>query len=102
MTLVSDADELITADSVDGAIQQVMSAGGQQVITIVTDSIQLGNLQTGTGISQPIIVTMPDGQQGEREAAHISTKIWRNKERVCVCVCVFAQLSQSVCVCVCV
>ncbi|ROL42176.1 GA-binding protein subunit beta-1 [Anabarilius grahami] len=56
-------DELITADTVDGAIQQVMSSGGQQVITIVTDGIQLGNLQTGTGISQPIIVTMPDGQQ---------------------------------------
>lgn len=59
------ADELITADTVDGAIQQVVSSGGQQVITIVTDGIQLGNLQTGTGISQPIIVTMPDGQQGE-------------------------------------
>ncbi|XP_043120249.1 GA-binding protein subunit beta-1-like [Puntigrus tetrazona] len=61
------AEELITADSVDGAIQQVVSSGGQQVITIVTDGIQLGNLQTGTGISQPIIVTMPDGQQGERK-----------------------------------
>uniref|UniRef100_A0A672SAJ2 GA-binding protein subunit beta-1-like n=1 Tax=Sinocyclocheilus grahami TaxID=75366 RepID=A0A672SAJ2_SINGR len=56
-------EELITADSIDGAIQQVMSSGGQQVITIVTDGIQLGNLQTGAGISQPIIVTMPDGQQ---------------------------------------
>uniref|UniRef100_A0A671SEK1 GA binding protein transcription factor subunit beta 1 n=1 Tax=Sinocyclocheilus anshuiensis TaxID=1608454 RepID=A0A671SEK1_9TELE len=67
LMVVSDAvvaaEELITADSVDGAIQQVMSSGGQQVITIVTDGIQLGNLQTGTGISQPIIVTMPDGQQ---------------------------------------
>uniref|UniRef100_A0A672SCN4 GA-binding protein subunit beta-1-like n=1 Tax=Sinocyclocheilus grahami TaxID=75366 RepID=A0A672SCN4_SINGR len=67
LTLVSDAvvatEELITADSIDGAIQQVMSSGGQQVITIVTDGIQLGNLQTGAGISQPIIVTMPDGQQ---------------------------------------
>lgn len=62
---LSLSDELITADTVDGAIQQVVSSGGQQVITIVTDGIQLGNLQTGTGISQPIIVTMPDGQQGE-------------------------------------
>ncbi|KAK9959245.1 hypothetical protein ABG768_011310 [Culter alburnus] len=60
---LSLSDELITADTVDGAIQQVVSSGGQQVITIVTDGIQLGNLQTGTGISQPIIVTMPDGQQ---------------------------------------
>uniref|UniRef100_A0AAY4DV38 GA-binding protein subunit beta-1 n=1 Tax=Denticeps clupeoides TaxID=299321 RepID=A0AAY4DV38_9TELE len=56
-------EEMVTADSVDGAIQQVVSSGGQQVITIVTDGIQLGNLQTGAGMSQPIIVTMPDGQQ---------------------------------------
>ncbi|XP_030620696.1 GA-binding protein subunit beta-1 [Chanos chanos] len=57
------AEEVVTADSVDGAIQQVVSSGGQQVITIVTDGIQLGSLQTGGGIAQPIIVTMPDGQQ---------------------------------------
>ncbi|XP_076143883.1 GA-binding protein subunit beta-1 isoform X3 [Alosa pseudoharengus] len=56
-------EEVVTADTVDGAIQQVMSSGGQQVITIVTDGIQLGNLQAGGGIGQPIIVTMPDGQQ---------------------------------------
>ncbi|XP_041916834.1 GA-binding protein subunit beta-1 isoform X3 [Alosa sapidissima] len=56
-------EEVVTADTVDGAIQQVVSSGGQQVITIVTDGIQLGNLQAGGGIGQPIIVTMPDGQQ---------------------------------------
>ncbi|KAA0715324.1 GA-binding protein subunit beta-1 [Triplophysa tibetana] len=56
-------EEVIMADTVDGAIQQVVSSGGQQVITIVTDGIHLTNLQTGTGIGQPIIVTMPDGQQ---------------------------------------
>ncbi|KPP79943.1 GA-binding protein subunit beta-1-like [Scleropages formosus] len=56
-------EEVVTADSVDGAIQQVVSSGGQQVITIVTDGIQLGNLQTASGIGQPIIVTMSDGQQ---------------------------------------
>lgn len=56
-------EEVVTADSVDGTIQQVVSSGGQQVITIVTDGIQLGNLQTASGIGQPIIVTMPDGQQ---------------------------------------
>ncbi|XP_036390629.1 GA-binding protein subunit beta-1-like isoform X1 [Megalops cyprinoides] len=60
---VVTTEEVVTADSEDGAIQQVVSAGGQQVITIVTDGIQLGNLQTASGISQPIIVTMPDGQQ---------------------------------------
>ncbi|PIO39395.1 hypothetical protein AB205_0203310, partial [Aquarana catesbeiana] len=59
-------EEVVTAESVDGAIQQVVSSGGQQVITIVTDGIHLGNLQSGlssAGINQPIIVTMPDGQQ---------------------------------------
>ncbi|XP_031425511.1 GA-binding protein subunit beta-1 isoform X2 [Clupea harengus] len=57
---VMATEEVVTADTVDGAIQQVVNAGGQQVITIVTDGIQLGNLQAG---GQPIIVTMPDGQQ---------------------------------------
>lgn len=59
---VMATEEVVTADTVDGAIQQVVNAGGQQVITIVTDGIQLGNLQAG---GQPIIVTMPDGQQGQ-------------------------------------
>ncbi|KAI1889694.1 hypothetical protein AGOR_G00165590 [Albula goreensis] len=62
-TPVVATEEVVTADSVDGAIQQVVSSGGQQVITIVTDGIQLGNLQTGSAIGQPIIVTMADGQQ---------------------------------------
>ncbi|XP_062860726.1 GA-binding protein subunit beta-1 [Trichomycterus rosablanca] len=60
---VMATEEVVAADSVDGAIQQVMTSGGQQVITIVTDGIQLGNLQGGGAISQPIILTMPDGQQ---------------------------------------
>ncbi|XP_018620594.1 GA-binding protein subunit beta-1-like isoform X2 [Scleropages formosus] len=62
-TQVVATEEVVTTDSVDGAIQQVVSSGGQQVITIVTDGIQLGNLQTAGGMNQPIIVTMPDGQQ---------------------------------------
>ncbi|KAK1339682.1 hypothetical protein QTO34_018236, partial [Cnephaeus nilssonii] len=58
-------EEVVTAESVDGAIQQEVSSGGQQVITIVTDGIQLGNVYSTrtSGIGQPIIVTMPDGQQ---------------------------------------
>ncbi|KAI2647821.1 GA-binding protein subunit beta-1 [Labeo rohita] len=76
------AEEVITADSVDGAIQQVVSSGGQQVITIVTDGIQLGNLQTGTGISQPIIVTMPDGQQEVAEETVISDEPTVKRQRV--------------------
>ena len=58
-------EEVVTAESVDGAIQQVVSSGGQQVITIVTDGIQLGNLHSTqtSGLGQPIIVAGPDGQQ---------------------------------------
>ncbi|XP_072421532.1 GA-binding protein subunit beta-1 isoform X6 [Chiloscyllium punctatum] len=57
-------EEVVTADSVDSAIQQVVSSGGQQVITIVTDDVQLSNLQAASdGLNQPIIVTMQDGQQ---------------------------------------
>uniref|UniRef100_UPI00398E4959 GA-binding protein subunit beta-1 isoform X4 n=1 Tax=Pristiophorus japonicus TaxID=55135 RepID=UPI00398E4959 len=57
-------EEVVTADSVDSAIQQVVSSGGQQVITIVTDDIQLSNLQAASdSMNQPIIVTMQDGQQ---------------------------------------
>ncbi|XP_069481072.1 GA-binding protein subunit beta-1 isoform X4 [Ambystoma mexicanum] len=65
-TPVVASEEVVTAESVDGAIQQVVSSGGQQVITIVTDGIHLSNLQSGLqtgGMGQPIIVTMPDGQQ---------------------------------------
>ncbi|XP_036014265.1 GA-binding protein subunit beta-1 isoform X16 [Mus musculus] len=70
-TPVVATEEVVTAESVDGAIQQVVSSGGQQVITIVTDGIQLGNLHSipTSGMGQPIIVTMPDGQQGERSAS---------------------------------
>ena len=65
-TPVVATEEVVTAESVDGAIQQVVSSGGQQVITIVTDGIQLGNLHSipTSGMGQPIIMTMPDGQQG--------------------------------------
>ncbi|XP_072888896.1 GA-binding protein subunit beta-1 isoform X4 [Hemitrygon akajei] len=57
-------EEVVTADSVDSAIQQVVSSGGQQVITIVTDDIQLSNLQAASdSMNHPIIVTMQDGQQ---------------------------------------
>ncbi|KAL2088894.1 hypothetical protein ACEWY4_015793 [Coilia grayii] len=73
---VMATEEVVTADSVDGAIQQVMSSGGQQVITILTDGIQLGNLQAGGGIGQPIIVTMPDGQQGQWPVRNASSTKW--------------------------
>ncbi|XP_062897711.1 GA-binding protein subunit beta-2b isoform X2 [Mobula hypostoma] len=57
-------EEVVTTDSVDSAIQQVVGSGGQRVITIVTDGgVQLGNLQAGLSTGQPFIVTMQDGQQ---------------------------------------
>uniref|UniRef100_UPI00398F45A5 GA-binding protein subunit beta-2b isoform X3 n=1 Tax=Pristiophorus japonicus TaxID=55135 RepID=UPI00398F45A5 len=62
--LTAATEEVVTADSVDSAIQQVVGSGGQRVITIVTDGgIPLGNLQAGINTGQPFIVTMQDGQQ---------------------------------------
>uniref|UniRef100_A0A8C5L6F1 GA-binding protein subunit beta-1 n=1 Tax=Jaculus jaculus TaxID=51337 RepID=A0A8C5L6F1_JACJA len=57
-TPVVATEEVVTAEFVDGAIQQVVGLG-------VTDGIQLGDLHSipTSGIGQPIIVTMPDGQQ---------------------------------------
>ncbi|XP_064416632.1 GA-binding protein subunit beta-2b [Latimeria chalumnae] len=60
------SEEVLSADSVDSAIQQVVGSGGQRVITIVTDGVPLSNLQAAipaSGIGQPFIVTMQDGQQ---------------------------------------
>ncbi|KAJ8383395.1 hypothetical protein AAFF_G00220950 [Aldrovandia affinis] len=55
-----DSEEVITADSVDSAIQHMVADGGQRVITIVTD--QHGNLQTGS-LGQQFLLTMQHGQQ---------------------------------------
>ncbi|PNJ56075.1 GABPB2 isoform 2 [Pongo abelii] len=62
----ANSEEIIEGNSVDSSIQQVMGSGGQRVITIVTDGVPLGNIQTSIptgGIGQPLIVTMQDGQQ---------------------------------------
>ncbi|XP_041095017.1 GA-binding protein subunit beta-1-like [Polyodon spathula] len=68
-----DSEEVITVDSVDSAIQQMVSGGGQRVITIVTD--QHGNLQT-SGLGQQFIVTMQDGQQVlTLPAGHITEEV---------------------------
>lgn len=58
---VGATEEVIAANSVDSAIQQVVGEGGQRVITIVTD--QQGNLQPAT-LGQKFFVTM-QGQQSE-------------------------------------
>uniref|UniRef100_V9L2P1 GA-binding protein subunit beta-2 n=1 Tax=Callorhinchus milii TaxID=7868 RepID=V9L2P1_CALMI len=61
--LAAATEEVVTADSVDSAIQQVVGSGGQRVITIVTDTgVQLGSIPA-SGLGQPFIVTMQDGQQ---------------------------------------
>ncbi|XP_032484406.1 GA-binding protein subunit beta-2 isoform X5 [Globicephala melas] len=62
----ANSEEIIEGNSVDSSIQQVVGSGGQRVITIVTDGVPLGNIQTAIptgGIGQPFIVTMQDGQQ---------------------------------------
>ncbi|XP_073904254.1 GA-binding protein subunit beta-2 isoform X2 [Castor canadensis] len=61
-----NSEEIIEGNSVDSSIQQVVGSGGQRVITIVTDGVPLGNIQTAIptgGIGQPFIVTMQNGQQ---------------------------------------
>ncbi|XP_039102198.1 GA-binding protein subunit beta-2 isoform X2 [Hyaena hyaena] len=65
-TTTANAEEIIEGHSVDSSIQQVVGSGGQRVITIVTDGVPLGNIQTAVppgSIGQPFIVTMQDGQQ---------------------------------------
>ncbi|CAK7297395.1 GA-binding protein subunit beta-2 [Vulpes lagopus] len=65
-TTSANSEEIIEGNSVDSSVQQVVGSGGQRVITIVTDGVPLGNIQTAipTGsIGQPFIVTMQDGQQ---------------------------------------
>ncbi|XP_024426075.1 GA-binding protein subunit beta-2 isoform X1 [Desmodus rotundus] len=62
----ANSEEIIEGNSVDSSIQQVVGSGGQRVITIVTDGVPLGNIQTAIptgGLGQPFIVTMQDGQQ---------------------------------------
>ncbi|XP_046941622.1 GA-binding protein subunit beta-2 isoform X2 [Lynx rufus] len=65
-TTSANSEEIIEGDSIDSSIQQVVGSGGQRVITIVTDGVPLGNIQTAVpagSIGQPFIVTVQDGQQ---------------------------------------
>lgn len=62
----ANLEEIEEGNSLDSSIQQMVGSGGQRVITIVTDGVPLGNIQTSLptgGIGQPFIVTMQDGQQ---------------------------------------
>lgn len=64
----ANLEEIEEGNSLDSSIQQMVGSGGQRVITIVTDGVPLGNIQTSLptgGIGQPFIVTMQDGQQGK-------------------------------------
>ncbi|XP_042641518.1 GA-binding protein subunit beta-2 [Tyto alba] len=59
-------EEMVEANSVDPALQEVVGSGGQHVIAIVTDGVPLGSLQSAippSSLSQPFILTMQDGQQ---------------------------------------
>lgn len=65
-TTSANLQEIEEGNSLESSIQQVVTSGGQRVITIVTDGMPLGNIQTTIppgSIGQPFIVTMQDGQQ---------------------------------------
>lgn len=79
MSSLANSEEIIEGNSVDSSIQHVVGSGGQRVITIVTDGVPLGNIQTAipTGsIGQPFLVTMQDGQQGE--LFHSDKCLWKD------------------------
>lgn len=64
--VTANSEEVEQGNSVDSLIPQVVGSSGQRVITIMTDGVSLGNIQTAIpagGIGQPFIVTMQDGQQ---------------------------------------
>ncbi|XP_010170198.2 GA-binding protein subunit beta-2, partial [Antrostomus carolinensis] len=61
-TTSGKTEEIVEADSVSSALQQAVGSGGQRVITIVTDGVPLGSLQTSS-LGQPFILTVQDGQQ---------------------------------------
>ncbi|KFZ67923.1 GA-binding protein subunit beta-2, partial [Podiceps cristatus] len=59
-------EEIVEADPVDSALQDVVGSGGQRVIAIVTDGVPLGSLQTAVpsgGLGQPFILTVQEGPQ---------------------------------------
>ncbi|XP_075593210.1 GA-binding protein subunit beta-2 isoform X3 [Balearica regulorum gibbericeps] len=65
-TTSGKTEEIAEANSVNSTLQQVVGSGGQHVIAIVADGVPLGSLQTAiptSGLSQPFILTMQDGQQ---------------------------------------
>ncbi|KAM5256617.1 GA-binding protein subunit beta-2 isoform 2-T2 [Ctenodactylus gundi] len=65
-TTSANSEDIIGRNSVDSSVQQMVGNGGQRVITIVTDGVPLGSIQTAVpagGIGQPFIVTVQDGQQ---------------------------------------
>ncbi|XP_063055777.1 GA-binding protein subunit beta-2b isoform X2 [Engraulis encrasicolus] len=65
-------EEVIAANSVDSAIQQVVGEGGQRVITIVTD--QQGNLQPAS-LGQKFFVTMQGQQMVAVPAGQITEEV---------------------------
>ncbi|GAB5575517.1 GA-binding protein subunit beta-2 isoform X1 [Prionailurus iriomotensis] len=81
----SNSEEIIEGDSIDSSIQQVVGSGGQRVITIVTDGVPLGNIQTAVpagSIGQPFIVTVQDGQQEVAEETVIEEEEEEEAEKL--------------------
>ncbi|DBA13679.1 TPA: hypothetical protein GDO54_018466 [Pyxicephalus adspersus] len=58
--------EIVSSEAVAASVQQVVENGGQRVITIVTDGVQLGELHGGFSaehIRHPLLVTIQNGEQ---------------------------------------
>lgn len=61
-----NTEEIPVGNSVDSTVQHLVGSGIQRCITIVTNGVPLGHIQTAIpaeGLSQPFLVTMQNGQQ---------------------------------------
>ncbi|KAM6309302.1 GA-binding protein subunit beta-2 isoform 1-T3 [Podargus strigoides] len=59
-------EEMVEANSVDSALQEVVGSGGQHFIAIVMDEVPLESLQTAVpdgSLGQPFILTMQEAQR---------------------------------------
>ncbi|XP_069806110.1 GA-binding protein subunit beta-2 [Dendropsophus ebraccatus] len=62
----TELNSILTIDSMGHPVRQIVENGGQRVITIVTDGVQLGNLHggfTGDHMQHPLLVTIQNGEQ---------------------------------------
>ncbi|KAM5129680.1 GA-binding protein subunit beta-2 [Mantella aurantiaca] len=61
--ILTSGDLGSSGDAVTASVQEVVENGGQRVITIVTDGVQLGELHSADHIRHPLLVTIQNGEQ---------------------------------------